>query len=104
ARGSFTGAVTDHKGVFEQAHGGSVFLDEIGDTTPALQVKLLRVVHEDEVPHVRTTRTVRVDARVIAATNVDLDRAVAEHRFRQDLYYRLSVLVIHLPPLRARLS
>src|SRR5690349_17984963 len=80
-RGSFTGAVTDHKGVFEQAHGGSVFLDEIGDTTPALQVKLLRVLQEAEVRPVGSTRTVRVDARVVAATNVDLERAVAEHRF-----------------------
>jgi DNA-binding NtrC family response regulator len=101
-RGSFTGAVADHKGVFEQAHGGTVFLDEIGDTTPALQVKLLRVLQEGEVRPVGATRTVRVDARVVAATNVDLERGVVEHRFRQDLYYRLSVIVIRLPPLRER--
>ena len=103
-RGSFTGAVTDHKGVFEQAHGGSVFLDEIGDTTPALQVKLLRVLQEGEVRPVGSTRTVHVEGRIIAATNVDLDRAVAEHRFRQDLFYRLSVIVIQMPPLRDRRS
>jgi DNA-binding NtrC family response regulator len=101
-RGSFTGAVSDHKGVFEQAHGGTVFLDEIGDTTPALQVKLLRVLQEGEVRPVGATRAVNVDARVVAATNMDLERAVAEHRFRQDLYYRLGVIVMRLPPLRER--
>jgi transcriptional regulator with PAS, ATPase and Fis domain len=101
-RGSFTGAVSDHKGMFEQAHGGTVFLDEIGDTTPALQVKLLRVLQEGEIRPVGATRTVRVDARVVAATNVDLERAVAEQRFRQDLYYRLGVIIMRLPPLRER--
>ena len=101
-RGSFTGAVSDHKGMFEQAHGGTVFLDEIGDTTPALQVKLLRVLQEGEIRPVGATRAVRVDARVVAATNVDLERAVAEHRFRQDLYYRLGVIIMRLPPLRER--
>ena len=84
-RGSFSGAVTDHKGVFEQAQGGTVFLDEIGDTTPALQVKLLRVLQERELRPVGATRPVAVDARVVAATNVDLERATAEQRFRHDL-------------------
>jgi DNA-binding NtrC family response regulator len=101
-RGSFTGAVSDHKGMFEQAHGGTVFLDEIGDTTAALQVKLLRVLQEGEIRPVGATRAIRVDARVVAATNVDLERAVAEHRFRQDLYYRLGVIIMRLPPLRER--
>jgi DNA-binding NtrC family response regulator len=101
-RGSFSGAITDHKGVFEQAQGGTVFLDEIGDTTPALQVKLLRVLQERELRPVGATKPVAVDARVVAATNIDLERAVAEHRFRHDLYYRLSVVVISLPPLRER--
>jgi DNA-binding NtrC family response regulator len=101
-RGSFTGAVADHKGVFEQAGGGSVLLDEIGDTTAALQVRLLRVLEESEVRPVGGSRPVRVSARVIAATNAPLERAVAEGRFRQDLYYRLSVIVIRVPPLRDR--
>jgi DNA-binding NtrC family response regulator len=101
-RGSFTGAVNDHKGVFEQAGGGTVLLDEIGDTTAALQVRLLRVLEEHEVRPVGSQRLVKVRARVVAATNVEIGRAVAEGRFRQDLYYRLSVIEIHVPPLRDR--
>ncbi len=101
-RGAFTGAVTDHKGVFEQAGHGTVLLDEIGDTTPALQVRLLRVLEEGEVRPVGGNRSLHVAARVIAATNVPLEQAVAEGRFRQDLYYRLSVIVIRVPPLRER--
>jgi DNA-binding NtrC family response regulator len=101
-RGSFTGAVSDHKGVFEQAGGGTVLLDEIGDTTAALQVRLLRVLEEGEVRPVGANRSVRVGARVIAATNVALEQAVADGRFRQDLYYRLGVIVIRVPPLRDR--
>ena len=101
-RGAFTGAVADRKGVFEQAHGGTVFLDEIGDMPPAMQVKLLRVLQDGEVRPVGGTRAIHTDARVVAATNVDLDRSVAEQRFRKDLYYRLSVIVIHIPALRDR--
>jgi DNA-binding NtrC family response regulator len=101
-RGSFTGAVSDHKGVFEQAAGGTVLLDEIGDTTAALQVRLLRVLEEGEVRPVGGNRPVKVPARVIAATNRPLEGAVAEGHFRQDLYYRLSVIVIRVPPLRER--
>jgi DNA-binding NtrC family response regulator len=101
-RGSFTGAVADHKGVFEQAAGGTVLLDEIGDTTAALQVRLLRVIEEGEVRPVGGSRSLRVAARVIAATNLPLEQAVADGRFRQDLYYRLSVIVIRVPSLRDR--
>src|SRR5580765_2678191 len=101
-RGAFTGAVADHKGVFEQAGKGTVLLDEIGDTTPALQVRLLRVLEEGEVRPVGGTRSLKVSARVIAATNLPLEQAVAEGHFRQDLYYRLSVIVIRVPPLRER--
>jgi len=101
-RGSFTGAVADKKGLFEQASGGTIFLDEIGETTPALQVKLLRVLQEGEVRPVGGARSVKVNARVLAATNRDLDEEVAAKRFRQDLFYRLSAFVVRLPPLRER--
>jgi len=101
-RGSFTGAVADAKGLFEQATGGTMLLDEIGETSPALQVKLLRTLEESEVRPVGANRMVKIDVRVVAATNVELERAVEAGRFRQDLYYRLSVVVIRVPPLRDR--
>jgi DNA-binding NtrC family response regulator len=101
-RGSFTGAIADTKGIFEQATGGTVFLDEIGETSAALQVKLLRVLQEGEVRPVGGNRQIKVDVRVVAATNVDLEREVTSQRFRQDLYYRLSVIVIRVPVLRDR--
>jgi DNA-binding NtrC family response regulator len=102
ARGAFTGATADRKGVFEQAHGGTVFLDEIGDTPPAMQVKLLRVLQDGELRPLGASRAIHVDARVVAATNADIEHAIATQRFREDLYYRLSVIVIRLPALRDR--
>jgi two-component system response regulator PilR (NtrC family) len=101
-KGSFTGASTNKAGLFEVANGGSIFLDEIGETTPAMQVKLLRVIQEREFRRVGGTQDVKVDVRVIAATNRDLEKAVAEGTFREDLYYRLDVIPIKLPPLRER--
>jgi DNA-binding NtrC family response regulator len=101
-RGAFTGAVSDHPGIFAQAGNGTVLLDEIGETTPAVQVRLLRVLEDAEVRPVGGSRPQRVNTRVIAATNVDLEQAEAAGRFRQDLYYRLAVLVIRIPPLRQR--
>ena len=102
ARGAFTGAVSDTKGLFEQAGGGTIFLDEIGETSPGLQVKLLRVLEESEVRPVGGSRAITVRARVIAATNVDVEKQIAGGRFRQDLYYRLSVVMIAMPALRER--
>jgi two-component system response regulator FlrC len=101
-KGSFTGAVGQRRGRFELAHGGTLFLDEIGEMTHALQSKLLRVLQEGTFERVGGTKTVTVDVRVIAATNRDLQRLVAERIFREDLYYRLSVFPILLPPLRER--
>ncbi|MBM4021069.1 MAG: sigma-54-dependent Fis family transcriptional regulator [Planctomycetes bacterium] len=101
-RGSFTGAVANRAGRFEAAHTGTIFLDEINSTTPKLQVKLLRVLQEREFERVGDTETIRVDTRVIAASNRDLLEEVARETFREDLYYRLNVVPIVLPPLRAR--
>jgi DNA-binding NtrC family response regulator len=102
--GSFTGAVRDKVGKFQQADGGTIFLDEIATASPALQVKLLRVLQDMEFEPVGGTETVRVDARVILATNQDLAELVAARQFRQDLYYRINVVAIHLPALRERIS
>jgi DNA-binding NtrC family response regulator len=101
-RGSFTGAIDNRTGRFEAAHTGTVFLDEINSTTPKLQVKLLRVLQEREFERVGDTHTIRVDTRVIAASNRDLLEEIEAGRFREDLFYRLNVVPIHLPPLRER--
>ena len=101
-RGAFTGAVAAKKGLFEVADTGSIFLDEIGDLRPELQVRLLRVIQEREFTPLGETTPVKVDVRIIAATNVDLKEAVKNGTFREDLYYRLSVVPIELPPLRTR--
>ncbi len=97
-KGAFTGAVAARKGRFELADGGTLFLDEIGDLSPGLQIKLLRVLQEREFERVGGASTLKVDVRVIAATNGELEKLIASGRFRQDLYYRLNVFPIHLPP------
>jgi two-component system response regulator HydG len=101
-RGSFTGAISDKKGLFEEAQGGTIFLDEIGETSQATQVKLLRFLQEGEIKRVGSNTTLRVDVRLIAATNRDLQAMVDAGEFRQDLFYRLNVIQITLPPLRER--
>jgi transcriptional regulator with GAF, ATPase, and Fis domain len=101
-KGAFTGAQSDRRGRFELAHGGTIFLDEIGDISPETQVKLLRVLQQHEFERVGGTETVRVDVRVIAATHQNLEQLIAEGNFREDLYYRLNVISVTLPPLRER--
>ena len=101
-KGAFTGAYQDRIGLFEVADGGSIFLDEIGETSPAFQVKLLRVLQEGEIRPLGAQRPRKVNVRVISATNRDMTEEVAAGRFRRDLYYRLATFPIHMPPLRER--
>jgi DNA-binding NtrC family response regulator len=101
-KGAFTGAVTDKAGLFRSGDGGTVFLDEVAEITPAMHVRLLRALQEHEVTPLGSSAPVSFDARIIAATNRDLEREVAEGRFREDLFYRLNVIEIYLPPLRER--
>src|SRR3990170_8335175 len=102
ARGAFTGAVGTRQGRLEQAHKGTLFLDEVGTMSPALQAKLLRVLQEREFERVGDSHTIKIDVRIIAATNSDLGRMVAEGLFREDLFYRLNIIPVQLPPLRER--
>jgi len=101
-KGSFTGAYADRAGLFELARGGTVFLDEIGELPPVLQVKLLRVVQEKTFRRIGGSEDIRVDVRIISATNQNLQERVKKGEFREDLYFRLNVIPIHMPPLRKR--
>jgi len=101
-KGAFTGAIAERKGRFELATGGTIFLDEVGDLPPMVQIRLLRVLQEREFERVGATTTTKVDVRVIAATNRNLEDLISEERFREDLYYRLNVFPIYVPPLRER--
>ncbi len=101
-KGAFTGAIRSRMGRFELAQGGTIFLDEIGDMSPALQVKVLRVIQEKQFERIGGIKTINADVRIIAATNQNLEKAVAEKRFREDLFYRINVIPIHLPALRER--
>lgn len=103
-KGAFTDATSEKKGLFELADGGTLFLDEINDTSPAMQQRLLRVLQEGEILPLGSERTIKVDVRVISATNVDLQKSIQEGKFREDLYYRLNVFPIRIPPLRERLE
>ncbi len=104
AKGAFTGAVKARRGLFEEADGGTLFIDEVTETSPAFQSKLLRALQEGEVRRVGESTSVRVDVRIVAATNRDIEQEVQEKRFRQDLYYRLNVVTLRVPPLRERLE
>jgi transcriptional regulator with PAS, ATPase and Fis domain len=103
-KGAFTGAIRSRTGRFELAQGGTIFLDEIGDMSPSLQVKLLRVIQEKTFERVGGIKTIKADVRIISATNQDLEKAVEEKRFRDDLFYRVNVIPIYIPPLRKRKS
>jgi formate hydrogenlyase transcriptional activator len=101
-KGAYTGALSRQVGLFEVAHGSTLFLDEVGELPPEVQVKLLRVLQEKQVQRLGSPKSISVDVRIIAATNQDLEKAVREKRFREDLYYRLNVFPIRVPPLRER--